>query len=67
MDLEENIKSLELNILANQELNQNLNENLIEWQNANQLIEQQIVLLQEQNQKLTFSSSPQRKYIAKNT
>jgi golgin subfamily B member 1 len=50
--LTNSIRSLESSIMENQELNQNLNANLIEWQNANQILEHQIVLLQDQNVRL---------------
>jgi chromosome segregation ATPase len=49
----EEIQSKEASILESQEINRQLNENLVEWQNSNSAIEQQILLLQQQNTKLS--------------
>lgn len=49
------VRRVESAILENQDLNKQLNENLIEWQQANQVIEEQVLKLQERNANLADS------------
>ncbi|CAF1149102.1 unnamed protein product, partial [Brachionus calyciflorus] len=48
-ELNSRIKTLEEEILQSQEFSVRLNDNLVQWQHANQVIEQQILILQQQN------------------
>ncbi|RMZ93948.1 hypothetical protein BpHYR1_028878, partial [Brachionus plicatilis] len=52
---ETNIELIEGEILRNQELYSNLMENLVEWENANRVLEKQIIDLQTQNNELALS------------
>ena len=53
LDLINETKELETNILELQDLNKLLNNNLIEWKDANAIIQNQIISFQEQNKNLT--------------